>query len=136
MSLTRILVIDDEPGVRACIRMLLQTDYDVRDVASGVEALTAAESWRPHLVISDINMPGLDGIETVEAIRRLLQLRELPVIFISGRWPEEYEGRWAAVGAAAYLPKPFSVKELMDLIRRGLGHGTEDGTSAPITLET
>src|SRR5712691_5331840 len=65
----RVLVVDDEPGVRESVRILLSSDYDVATVASGDAALDAILRERPHLVLLDIIMPGMDGMELLERIR-------------------------------------------------------------------
>ncbi|HUE39677.1 MAG TPA: response regulator, partial [Candidatus Binatia bacterium] len=68
-SRKRVLAVDDELGVRESIRILLSADYDVASVASGDAALEAIQRERPHLVLLDIIMPGMDGMELLERIR-------------------------------------------------------------------
>jgi CheY-like chemotaxis protein len=127
MSLARILIVDDDPGVRASLLMVLKfADYEVYEASSGAEALVLAETQSPDLIISDINMPDLDGIQTVEALRRLPHVRELPVIFISGLASEEHRRRIAVLGAAELLSKPFSIQELMEMIGKCLKEGSSE----------
>jgi CheY-like chemotaxis protein len=117
-SSLRILVVDDEPGVRASLRVILSRDYVVCEAASGGEALAAVETFYPDLLVSDIDMPGLDGIDTVKALRRMPRLSQLPVVFITGLTIDEQRPRISELGAADLLPKPFSIHELRNLIQK------------------
>ena len=121
MSLAHILVVDDELGVRASLRMILEyADYEVTEASSGGEALEVAETVTTDLVICDINMPGMDGIQTVESLLRTPHMRQIPVIFISGLASDEQRRRIAALGAFDLLTKPFSIHELLELVRKYL----------------
>jgi CheY-like chemotaxis protein len=93
-------------------------DYEVTEAPSGDEALEAAETLTPDLVICDINMPGMDGIRTVESLLRIPLMRQIPVIFISGLASDEQRRRIAALGAYDLLTKPFSIHELLELVRK------------------
>jgi CheY-like chemotaxis protein len=130
MSLARILIVDDDPGVRASLLMVLKfADYEVYEASSGAEALALAQSHYPDLIVSDINMPDLNGIQTVEALRRLPHVRNLPVIFISGLASEEHQRKIATLGAAELLTKPFSIQELMELIEKSLNEGSSGSST-------
>jgi CheY-like chemotaxis protein len=93
-------------------------DYEVMEAPSGGEALEAAETLTPDLVICDINMPGMDGIRTVESLLRIPHMRQIPVILISGLASDEQRRRIVALGAFDLLTKPFSIHELLELVRK------------------
>jgi CheY-like chemotaxis protein len=106
--------------VRAHTPFLEYADYEVTEASSGWEALEAAETLTPDLVMCAINMPGMDGIRTVESLLRIPLMRQIPVIFISGLASDEQRRRIAALGAYDLLTKPFSIHELLELVRKHL----------------
>src|SRR5581483_6456604 len=107
----RILVVDDEPHLVRAIRMYLELHgYTVFGAHSGEEALEAVREKLPDLVILDVLMPGLDGFETLEALRRV---SDVPVILLTARGEEEHKVRGLALGADDYVTKPFGQKELL-----------------------
>jgi CheY-like chemotaxis protein len=121
MSSAHILIVDDEIGVRDSLRMILEFgNYEVTEASSGSEALAAVETLTPDLVICDINMPGMDGIRTVELLLRIPHMRQIPAIFISGLASDEQRRRIAALGTFDLLTKPFSIYQLLELIRKHL----------------
>ena len=109
----RILLADDNADMRAYVRDLLAPLYVVEAVADGERALEAARRERPELILSDIMMPGIDGLELVRAVREDRQLREVPVILLSARAGEESRVEGLDAGADDYLVKPFSARELL-----------------------
>lgn len=117
-----ILLIDDEPSVRSVLATLLRRyGHWVLDAEDGRAALRAASLARFDLVITDIYMPGMDGIEV---ITKLSEMRpDVPVIAISGggRLPKEFLLEDAdLLGAVASLPKPFDVSGFMEAVERAL----------------
>jgi two-component system, OmpR family, response regulator MprA len=121
----RILVVDDDPLLAAALRRPLAYEgFDVEVAASGEEALTSAREHSPDLIILDVLLPGIDGLEVC---RRLRQASDVPVLMLTARSevPERVAGFEA--GADDYLGKPFAFEELLmrvkALLRRG-GNGT------------
>jgi signal transduction histidine kinase/DNA-binding response OmpR family regulator len=110
---SRILLADDNADMRAYVRDLLSPTYQVETVADGKQALEAARRERPDLVISDIMMPRLDGLELLNALRSDAALRDVPVILLSARAGEEARVEGLEAGADDYLVKPFSARELV-----------------------
>jgi DNA-binding response OmpR family regulator len=107
----RVLVVDDEPNLVRAVRMYLELQgYTVFGASSGEEALEAVRDKLPDLVILDVMLPGLDGFETLEALRRI---SEVPVIMLTARGDEEQKVRGLALGADDYVTKPFSQRELL-----------------------
>jgi PAS domain S-box-containing protein len=113
----RILLVDDDADMRDYVRRLLTGRYTVETVGDGQAALQAAWRQRPDLVLSDVMMPRLDGFSLLQALRNDVQLRDVPVIFLSARAGEEARVEGLEAGADDYLSKPFSARELMARVR-------------------
>jgi len=109
----RIVLADDNADMRAYVGELLGPMYHVEAVVNGHEALAAARRQPPDLVISDIMMPGLDGMGLVQELRGDPALREVPVILLSARAGEEARIEGLNSGADDYMVKPFSARELL-----------------------
>jgi len=109
----RIVLADDNADMRAYLRDLLSPTYAVEAVASGEQALAAARREPPALILSDIMMPGIDGIALLKGLRADEALREIPVILLSARAGEEARVEGLDAGADDYLVKPFSARELL-----------------------
>ena len=115
----RILYVDDEPDIReiACLSLVLDPELDVRDCANGAEALIAVRVWRPHLIMLDVMMPGMDGPATFERLRALDEARTTPILFITARTQEKDVARLRALGAAGVIEKPFDPMTLASQVR-------------------
>jgi DNA-binding NarL/FixJ family response regulator len=113
-----ILVVDDEPSIRfSASNALEQIGYSVITAEHGKEALRIIEEYQPHLVITDIAMPQMDGYELIRWIRQRPAFRLLPVVFLTGRTETEARIRGYQMGGDAYLPKPFELDELHAVVR-------------------
>jgi PAS domain S-box-containing protein len=113
-NLGRILVVDDNSDLRGyMVRLLTAQGYAVEAVADGEAALTAAQALNYDLVISDVMMPGLDGVGLLRALRADPALCELPVILLSAQAGEEAQASGLQAGADDYLTKPFSGRDLL-----------------------
>jgi signal transduction histidine kinase/DNA-binding response OmpR family regulator len=108
-----ILVADDNADMRAYIRRLLGSRWQVEVVADGKEALSFVTRRRPDLVIADVMMPRMDGLALLQAIRSNPELRAIPVVLLSARAGDEARIEGLQAGADDYLVKPFSARELM-----------------------
>src|SRR3972149_4329361 len=106
-SRKRVLVVDDEPGVRESIRILLSSDYDVATVPSGDAALDAIQREPPQLVLLDIVMPGIDGMELLERVR--VSDPGLPIVILTATKTVKTAVAAMKLGAFDYLQKPFDV---------------------------
>ena len=129
---TRVLVVDDEPQIRRFLETgLIGRDYDVQTAADGQDALDVIITWRPELVILDLAMPRMDGLEV---LRRVREWSDVPVIVLSVR--DDDRGKVAALDAGAddYLTKPFSMNELLARIRVALRHARR-GAAAQTSLQ-
>ncbi|HEX8774311.1 MAG TPA: response regulator transcription factor [Pyrinomonadaceae bacterium] len=114
----RILVVDDEPQIARVLRTgLKHHGYDVRVAADGVSALETFNDWRPDLVVTDLAMPNLDGLELC---RRLRAVSPLPIIVLSVRGEEKTKVEALDAGADDYVTKPFGMDELLARVRAQL----------------
>jgi diguanylate cyclase (GGDEF)-like protein len=116
----RILWADDNADMRHYVARLLAPWYEVLAVADGQAALDAARAAPPDLVLSDVMMPGLDGIGLLKALRADERTRQLPIILLSARAGEEAAVEGLETGADDYLVKPFSARELLARVRAHL----------------
>ncbi len=112
---TRILVVDDEDRIREIIRGYLESDgFDVAEARDGAEALATAKRWQPDLIVLDVMMPEIDGIEV---LRQLRTTSNIPVILLTARAEEVDTLVGLSVGADDYVTKPFSPRELVARIK-------------------
>lgn len=113
-----ILVVDDEPDIRDLLQYNLERDgFGVLLAKDGVDALDIAITEQPDLVILDVMMPRLDGIEVCRRIRRDASLRTTPIIMLTARSEESDHVRGLDVGADSYLTKPISIPILLSQVR-------------------
>ena len=113
----RVLLADDNADMRDYVRRLLESTYEVHAVADGDAALAAALAAPPDLVLSDVMMPGLDGFELLQALRKEPKTAAIPVILLSARAGEESRVEGMEAGADDYLTKPFSARELLARVK-------------------
>jgi two-component system KDP operon response regulator KdpE len=118
----RILVVDDESQIARVLRTGLKTHgYDVRVASDGVSALETFNDWRPDLVVTDLAMPNLDGLELC---RRLREVTQIPIIVLSVRGEEKTKVEALDAGADDYVTKPFGMDELLARVRAQLRRAT------------
>ena len=121
----KILVIDDEELIiRSLTKLLEKNNFDVFLAKNGQDALVMAEEENFDLVISDMRMPGMNGVETIQSIYNSLEkrgLEKVPVIFITGYADKELYQKAKALKPAAYIYKPFDIQKLTDKVREVLG---------------
>jgi two-component system KDP operon response regulator KdpE len=118
MSQANILIVDDEPQIRRTLRVtLVPHGYTVVDARNGEEALEALRQEKPDLVLLDLNMPGMGGLETCRAIR---EHSDVAIIVLTVRDTEKDKVQALDAGADDYVTKPFSTPELLARIRAAL----------------
>ena len=125
--LVRVLLADDNARFRGVLRRLLERDPDIVVVAEagdGAEALDLAEDMRPDVVLMDVSMPGLDGLEATYALKA--QLPDVTVLMLSVGDKEQEIAAGLAGGAAEYLVKGGPAREIVDAIKR---YGPVPGTA-------
>jgi two-component system, OmpR family, KDP operon response regulator KdpE len=114
----KVLVVDDEPQITRVLRHSLTAHrYDVRTAADGVSGLDTFRDWHPDLIITDLQMPEMDGIEFCREIRKSSQT---PIIVLSVRGEEKTKVKALDAGADDYVTKPFGIDELLARVRAAL----------------
>ena len=119
----KILLVEDSDTTRLTNRIMIskRTGYTVIPVANGAEALKLARTERPDLVLMDIMMPGMDGLEVCRRMRKQEATERIPIVLLTFRVGEESVSDGFASGCTAYLKKPVEMDELLDTLRRHLG---------------
>ena len=114
----RILVVDDEPQLTRVLRTGLKSrGYDVRAAADGLAGFEAFNDWHPDLVITDLAMPNVDGLELC---RRLRAVSQVPIIVLSAKGEEKTKVEALDLGADDFVTKPFGIDELLARVRASL----------------
>jgi len=114
----KILIVDDEPQITRVLRTALSTQgYSLRVAGNGVQALEAAHEWKPDLVITDLAMPEMNGVELCHELRAVSQV---PIIVLSVRSQDRMKIEALDAGADDYVTKPFRTQELLARIRAAL----------------
>ena len=116
MTDTRVLVVDDEPSITDLVATALRYEgFDVEIAGTGTDALRAAETFRPDLMVLDIMLPDRDGFAVVQRLRA--DGRHVPVVFLTARDSTEEKVKGLTVGGDDYVTKPFSLEELIARVR-------------------
>ena len=116
MEKMKILIADDEAYVRLLVRSILGRDYIVLEASDGEEAVYAARTQRPDLILMDIMMPKLDGVGACNIIKSEATTAEIPIIMVSARGDKLDQEYAEDMGADRYITKPFSAQELLDTV--------------------
>jgi two-component system KDP operon response regulator KdpE len=120
---SRVLVVDDEPQITRVLRTVLTSQgYQVRTAGDGEAALASFNEWRPELLITDLFMPHMDGLELC---RRIRTVSNVPIIVLSVKGEERTKVEALDCGADDYVTKPFGIDELMARVRAALRRGGE-----------
>lgn len=126
----RILIADDEPKIRMFLRANLEArGYEVYLAQDGIETVEMAGRILPDVIVLDVNMPQMDGIE---ACRQIREWADMPIIMLSVRGDEKDKVRALDEGADDYVTKPFGIEELLARIRVALRRSTSTTTNTPI----
>ena len=126
----RILVVDDEPQLTRVLRTGLSSrGYDVRAAADGLAGFETFSDWHPDLVITDLAMPNVDGLELC---RRLRAISQVPIIVLSAKGEEKTKVEALDIGADDFVTKPFGIDELLARVRASLRRAS----AAPATEAT
>ena len=122
-SAIKVMVVDDQTSMRAMIRRSLQDlgFKDIRDKGDAAEALADVKADRVHLIISDYNMPDMDGLQLLEAVRGDAVIGKTVFIMLTGSSDRDLVQKAAALGVNNYLVKPFATAALKEKIERVFG---------------
>jgi DNA-binding response OmpR family regulator len=119
-ALRTILVVDDEPELRSLLEEFLSMHFKVETRANGLEAIEAARSLKPDVILMDVMMPGLDGISTVGKLREDPATRQIPVLLLTGVDTSTQRIRAFDLGADDFIAKPFVFDEVLARVRSRL----------------
>jgi DNA-binding response OmpR family regulator len=118
-TVKKVLVVDDDPYILMSLEFLMKKNgYDVMVARNGTEALDLVEKQLPNLVLLDIMMPDVDGYEICRYIKRTSKLKHTKVVFMSAKTKEADIQKGYDLGAALYITKPFSTRELTKQINQ------------------
>jgi two-component system, OmpR family, KDP operon response regulator KdpE len=130
---SRVLVVDDEPQITRVLKTVLTSQgYSVRSAAEGESALVNFKEWAPELVITDLAMPHMDG---VELCRRIRETSNVPIIVLSVKGEERTKVDALDSGADDYVTKPFGIDELMARVRAALRRRGGESSPEPSSFE-
>jgi len=117
-----ILIVEDSATTRALIRAVIEDmgDYNTVEAGSGFEALKLLPTQEISLVITDVNMPDINGLELIHFIKSNPRYGNIPLIIVSTERSEEDKKRGMALGAMAYITKPFKAHELQEVIKQAI----------------
>lgn len=123
VSIARILVVDDDEDIRRMLALLLEReDYEVLTAEDGPEGLQKALALRPDLIILDLALPGLSGLEVCQRVREHPHMANTPIMILSATTDLADFDAAQKLGAAMFAPKPFRARELMNHVRMLLEH--------------
>lgn len=118
----RILAIDDSPTMRGLVAAALEpVGFEIHLASDGIEGLERLDAVDPHLVITDVNMPRLDGFGVIEGVRNSGQHTSIPILVLTTERGNDLKDRARRAGATGWIVKPFDDSRLIDTINRVLG---------------
>lgn len=112
-----ILAVDDSASIRQMVAFTLKgAGYEVVEAVDGQDALDKANSHKINLVLTDINMPRMDGLQLLESLRQLATYKSIPILMLTTESGSEMKAKGKAAGATGWLVKPFDPKSLLEVI--------------------
>lgn len=120
--MSRILAVDDSASMRQMVAYTLQqAGFDVAEAADGAEGLAMAQKERFNLVLCDVNMPNMDGLSMVRALRQVPDYKFTPMLMLTTESGPEKKAEGKAAGATGWLVKPFNPEQLIATVNKVLG---------------
>ena len=117
-----VLVVDDSTAVRQSVSYILEgADYEVVQATDGTDALKQLESITPDLVVTDVNMPNMDGIELTAKIRATDKHKFVPIVVLTTESQKSKMDEGKQAGATGWIVKPFNAEKLLQVVRRLIG---------------
>ena len=121
--MTRILVVEDEEHIRQVVKLILMSEgYEIVEAVHGLMGYSKAVSEKPHLIIMDLNMPVMDGLEALNKLKRNPNTEKIPVIILTARIDAASERQCMEAGAIDYIKKPWGKQELEDRVAMALNY--------------
>ena len=117
-----ILAVDDSPSMRQMVQFTLKAGgYEVVEAVDGQDGLEKARGIKANLVLTDQNMPRMDGLSLIRSLRELPQYRAVPILMLTTESSDEMKSQGRAAGATGWLVKPFDPQRLLDVVRKVIG---------------
>lgn len=117
-----VLTVDDSVSIRQMVAFTLKdAGYDVVEAADGQDGLTKAKAHTIHLVLTDQNMPLMDGLTFIKNLRELSQYKRVPILMLTTESGEDMKAKGKAVGATGWLVKPFEPEKLLEVVKKVIG---------------
>jgi len=118
----RILTVDDSPSVRQMVKLTLAgAGYDIVEAGDGAEGLSKAKATALDMVVTDLNMPVMNGLGLIRELRKLPAYRGVPILFLTTESDAEMKKQAKAAGATGWITKPFQQDQLVAVVRKVLG---------------
>ncbi|MGD0430256.1 MAG: response regulator [Acetobacteraceae bacterium] len=118
----RILTVDDSPSVRQMVKLTLTgAGYDIVEAGDGAEGLSKARATPLDMVVTDLNMPVMNGLGLIRELRKLPAYRGVPILFLTTESDAEMKKQAKAAGATGWITKPFQQDQLVAVVRKVLG---------------
>jgi two-component system chemotaxis response regulator CheY len=118
----KILTVDDSPSVRQMVRLTLSgAGYDIIEAGNGAEGLSKAQSSAVDMVVTDLNMPVMNGLSLIRELRKLPAYRGVPILFLTTESDPEMKQQAKAAGATGWITKPFQQDQLVAVVKKVLG---------------
>jgi two-component system chemotaxis response regulator CheY len=118
----RILAVDDSPSVRQMVKLSLTgAGYDIVEAGDGAEGLSKARASTLDMVVTDLNMPVMNGLGLIRELRKLPAYRGVPILFLTTESDPEMKQQAKAAGATGWITKPFQQDQLVAIVRKVLG---------------
>jgi len=117
-----ILTVDDSPSIRQMVKLTLTgTGYGVVEACDGRDALAKVGATEIHLVVTDLNMPNMDGLTLIRELRKLPSYKGVPIVFLTTESDESKKAEAKQAGATAWITKPFKQEQLLAIVKKVLG---------------
>jgi two-component system cell cycle response regulator DivK len=130
----RVLCVEDNPQNMRLVRKILSVaGYEVLEAVDGTSCLTVAQAQQPHLILMDVNLPDIDGLDVTRRLRADPQTTHIPVIALTANAMHGDRERCLEAGCAGYIPKPIAKQELLSTVHR-FSHARSTKETAAVTL--
>ncbi|MDH5599681.1 MAG: response regulator [Gammaproteobacteria bacterium] len=116
-----ILAADDEPMNLEIMEIILRGNYEYHAVENGIECLKSIEKRIPDLLLLDLAMPGMDGLEVCKELRNNEKTKKLPIVMVSGCASKEYVSNGFKAGVNDYITKPFNPEQVLKVVKKLIG---------------
>lgn len=118
----KVLIVDDSASMRQMVHFSLEeADYEVEEAVDGKDGVDKLEGVNPDLIITDINMPNMNGIELIKAVRRTDNFKTTPIIVLTTESEQSKQEAGKRAGATAWLVKPFTPEQLVETVKEVSG---------------